>query len=185
MLLPGIAPFSITDSAVQFEAQLDPFDTALHYFDCGHDDTAVSINTFFRQGKWTRNTGVVALRFLLGGARIGYAAVKLSRQPFPWHGSTGSEVDYLAIWMMGLDRGSQGMADPGSTTGKRLADALLAGLQSVAEANSTFGMSLWVRQENARAQAVYGRNGFEVDPRGVFQDSRGIAMLEMRKQFRN
>jgi hypothetical protein len=51
---PPVAPYPIPDSVVEFEAQLDPFDPALAYFDCGTDDTALAINGFFRGGMWTK-----------------------------------------------------------------------------------------------------------------------------------
>lgn len=76
MLLPPVAPYSIPDSAVEFEAQLDPFDPALAHFDCGTDATALAINAFFRGGKWVMQKRMVALRFVVSGARLGYAAVR-------------------------------------------------------------------------------------------------------------
>jgi ribosomal protein S18 acetylase RimI-like enzyme len=171
------------DSAVEFEAQMDPFDPALLFFDCGSDDTATAINAFFRTGKWATQPGMVALRFSLSGARIGYAAVRMSTLPHP-DSSGHAREDYLAIWMMGVDRPFQGATDPGSIAGYHISDAVMRACESVALANGAAGMSLWVREANRRAQALYGRNGFAVDPRGVFSDRRGINMLEMRKLLR-
>lgn len=180
LLLPPVAPYPIPDSVVEFEAQLDPFDPALAYFDCGTDDTALAINGFFRGGMWTKHIGMVALRFVVAGARIGYAAVVMSRNSYP--DSTGShDADYLAIWMMGVDQAFHGAGDPGSSSGSRLSDAVMRGCEQVATANSAAGMSLWVRQANAPARRLYSRNGFFEDPRGTFHDRRGIEMLEMRK----
>lgn len=180
VLLPPVAPYSIPDSAVEFEAQLDPFDPALAYFDCGTDATALAISAFFRGGNWVKHKGMVALRFVVGSARIGYAAVVMSRNPYP--DSTGNQkAAYLAIWMMGLDQAFHGTGDPGSSSGSKLSDAVMRGCEVVAAANSAAGMSLWVREGNAPARRLYSRNGFFVDPRGVFQDHRGIDMLEMRK----
>lgn len=182
MLLPPVAPYSIPDSAVEFEAQLDPFDPALAHFDCGTDATALAINAFFRGGKWVMQKRMVALRFVVSGARLGYAAVRMSRQPYP--DSIGSqEADYLAIWMMGVDQAFQGAADPGSSSGSKLSDAVMKGCELVAAVNSAAGMSLWVREANAPARRLYSRNGFFEDPRGIFQDKRGINMLEMRKNL--
>jgi ribosomal protein S18 acetylase RimI-like enzyme len=180
MLLPGPGPYSIQDSAATFEAQLDPLDPALRFFDCGDDDTALAINAFFQQGKWTRIADMVALRFVMSGARFGYAAVVLTQTPHP--DSTGAAVEeYLAIWMLGVDRAFHGTPDPGSSTGARLADAVMKGCQAVALSNAAAGIILHVRDANLRAQALYRRNGFTVDPRGPFADRRGITMLEMRK----
>ena len=150
------------------------------YFNCGTNDTATAINAFFRGGEWSGKTGMVALRFVLAGARIGYAAVVMSRNTFP--DSTGTiDADYLAIWMMGIDQPFHGAIDPGSTSGLRVSDAVMRGCEVVAAANSVAGMSLWVREANAPARRLYLRNGFFEDQRGVFKDRRGIEMLEMRK----
>lgn len=183
MQLPGAtAPYPITDSAVVFEAQEIPTDPALAFFDCGTGDTADAINRFFRTGAWASQPQLVALRFVLHGARIGYAAVRLSEQPYP-DSQGATTATYLALWMMGLDLAFQGSVDPGSSTKGRLVDSILRGVESVAHANSTAGISLWVREANSRARTVYARNGFIEDPRGVFLGRNGVPMLEMRRNF--
>lgn len=123
----------------------DPF---VEQFDCGDDEYAQEVNSYFRSAAWTRSTRpTTVLQFGFDDdERVALAATRLN-------------LPDGILLVLGIDRGWQGRTDPGLPD-LRVLDSIVQTLAAMAREQGATHLSLRVRTGNVRARAAYARAGF-------------------------
>ena len=89
----------------------------------------------------------------------------------------------MRIYALGVHGHFQGAENP-AAPGQRYAATIMDALEELArERADCVGLSLWVREDNARAIAFYVRCGFVADPAGPVARDKGPRHLTMRLLF--
>lgn len=163
-----------------------PEDGDLDSFDCGD----IEVNHFFRSRQWfNKDRGEISpptYQFLTAdkGSVIGYAAATIGNSAHPDDLST-TKKKYLVIYALGVYQHFHGVVNPASNETETYATSMLRIFEGFAlDRRTCMGMSLRVRDNNARAKAFYARFGFIPDPGGPVQRDKngtGVPHLTMRK----
>ncbi|MFH1468170.1 MAG: GNAT family N-acetyltransferase [Pseudomonadota bacterium] len=138
---------------------------------------------WFDSGKGRASPATYQFRTGPGGAVVGYASAAFRLQAHPSDG-VPERARFLVVYVLGLHRPFQGTENP-AASGRRYADCVLEALEELARArDECVGLSLWVREDNARAIAFYERRGFVPDPGGPVARDAGPRHLTLRKLLR-
>lgn len=158
-----------------------PNDPDLDALDSGNAevDRYFRCRSWFDVAKGRAAPATYQFRTRPGGAVVGYAAAAFRNQAHPT--DNGAErARYLVIYALGVHRHFQGVGNP-AVPGERYATTMMRDLVDLARQKpDCVGVSLWVREDNARAIAFYRRNGFVSDPAGPVARDGGSRHLTMR-----
>ncbi len=164
LALPGDPDIDALNSGV---AEVDRYFQSRAWFDT-------------RKGKASPAT--YQFRTAPGGDVVGYASAAFRNQPHPTD-SADVRARYLVLYALGVHRAYQGVDNP-SAPGRRYATTVLDAVEELARSRAgCVGVSLWVREDNARAIAFYRRCGWAAEPTGPVQRDAGARHLTMRKLF--
>ncbi|MCB9663784.1 MAG: GNAT family N-acetyltransferase [Alphaproteobacteria bacterium] len=161
-----------------------PDDPDLDALDCG----VAEVDRYFRSRVWfddrkgRASPATYQCRTGPGGLVVGYAAAAFRNQAHPT--DDGFErARYLVLYALGVHRQFQGVRNP-ADRGRSHAATILVALEEMGRQRSDcVGLSLWVREDNARALAFYGRCGFVADPAGPVARDGGPRHLTLRLLF--
>ena len=144
------------------------------------------VDNFFHARKWINKNGEVSpatykLRAAENNELVGYASAAFRNVAHPDNSST-KKAKYLVIYAAGVCSHLQGVKPEGSD--ETFATLSFRFLEGLALGDSKcVGLSLLVREDNARARRFYVRFGFEADPGGPVKMDSGVPLLPMRKQL--
>lgn len=171
-------PFEIAGSGLRFR-QADPLASSLESFTCGPDWWSADINMYIRSAAWARaKYPETALEFGFDDAVVGYAVARVADIPHPT-GRSKQIAPYVIVQVIAVATKFQACSGPGPGDG-RYVDAMLSAMEHFAREEDTLGLRLQVEDLNARAIAVYLRNGYHREP-GTAVTPGGARLISMRK----
>jgi ribosomal protein S18 acetylase RimI-like enzyme len=155
-----------------------PDDSRIDDFYFGDEPWATEVEQEFKSRIWERNRDLFLFCFageVVAGARLSYRPLG---EP---HRDSSERARYFLIVSFGVNVPFQRQPDPGSPN-RTFASTILNYAEAKGrERPDCVGLSLFVREGNARARRLYERHGFEYEP-GAFE-REGLPTLEMRKRF--
>ena len=165
------------EHALPNDPDIDALDSGVaevdHYFQS---------RVWFDDRKGKASPATYQFRTRAGGAIVGYAAAAFRNQSHPTDVHT-ERARYLVIYALGIHRHFQGVENS-AAPGQRYAATIMDSLEGLARDRADcVGLSLWVREDNARAIAYYERCGFVADPGGPVARDEGPRHLTMRLLF--